>query len=150
MSLQTPSTLSIWLSEQALPLIIIAAAIALILIVLAVSAQSRKRRMNRVRSDVTEQTFIQELAAFGFDAQVSGTTYRYLQNNQNIYFPIQAFDLLDEDLGLDHDDVEQTIQELLQLNGRRYMPGLKHTPLVNVEDLVRFIQASPRRSNVAA
>lgn len=148
--MQTPSTLSIWLSEQALPLALIAAAVALILIVLAASAQSRRRRMNQVRHDVTEQSFVKELAVFGFDAQISGTTYRYLQDSQNIYFPIEASDLLDEDLGLDHEDLHQTIQDLLRLNSRLYMPGLKHTPLVDVEDLVRFIQASPRISNVAA
>jgi hypothetical protein len=51
---------------------------------------------------------------------------------------------------LDLADVEETVRDLLQLTQRRYQPGLRHDPLVTVEDLVRFIQASPRLVERAA
>jgi len=34
--------------------------------------------------------------------------------------------------------------------GREFNPGLLHTPLVSVEDLVRLLQASPRRAQTVA
>jgi hypothetical protein len=58
--------------------------------------------------------------------------------------------LLDEDLGLDMVDLDETVRDVFQLTRRRYQPGLRHTPLVTVEDLVRFVQASPRLVEQAA
>jgi len=56
----------------------------------------------------------------------------------------------DEDLGLGVSDVDESIQDILALSGRVHQPGLQDAPLVTVEDLVRLIQASPRRSEMAA
>jgi hypothetical protein len=39
---------------------------------------------------------------------------------------------------------------LLAETGRIYLPGLLDSPLVTVEDLVRTIQASPRREKMVA
>jgi len=148
--MQTPSTVSIWLSEQAGPLALIAAFLALVMIVLFVSARRRRTRMNEARSGLTEDTFVESLIGYGFDPVIARTTYSYLQDVQNVAFPIQASDLLDEDLGLDLDDVEESIIDILALTGRLHQRGLRHTPIVTVEDLVRFIQASPRFSELAA
>ncbi len=148
--MQTPSNLMIWLSEQATPLIAIAVFLALVMIVLSVSARSRRIKMNEARSGTNEDTFVDSLIVYGFDPEISRTVYRYLQDKQNVHFPIEATDLLDEDLGLDLVDLEETQRDVFLLTRRLYQPGLRHAPLVTVEDLVRFVQASPRLSDRAA
>lgn len=148
--MQVPSTIWIWLTEQAVPLLIIAALLAFVMIVLTMSARSRRAKMNASRAGINEDTFVNSLLPYGFDPSIARTTFRYLQEKQRVSFPIQASDLLDEDLGLDLADVEESVHDLLGLTDRLYQPGLKHTPLVTVEDLVRFIQASPRLSELAA
>jgi hypothetical protein len=148
--MQIPSTISIWLSEQAGPLALIVALLAFVMIILYVSARSRHARLNASRSHVNEDTFVDSLAAYGFDPGIARTTYRYLQDKQNVSFPIEASDLLDEDLGLDLVDVDETIVDILALTQRLHQPGLQHGPIITVEDLVRFVQASPRSSERAA
>jgi hypothetical protein len=148
--MQTPSTLYIWLSEQALPLAAIVVFVALVMIVLSVSARNRRVRLNRSRAGTNEDTFVEALVVYGFDPQISRTVYRYLQEEQNVHFPIEPTDLLDEDLGLDLVDLDETVRDVLQLARRLYQPGLRHEPLVTVEDLVRFVQASPRLIERAA
>lgn len=149
-SMQTPSTLSIWLGEQAMPLAIIVVLLSLVMIILYISARNRRVRMNEARSGTNEETFVNSLAVYGFDPMISRTTYQYLQNTQKVSFPIEANDLLDEDLGLDNADVEESIRDLMGSTYRLYQPGLQHDPIVIVEDLVRFIQASPRLAERAA
>jgi len=148
--MQTPSTPQIWLSEQIVPLAIIVALLGIVMLVLYLSARTRKVRMNEARSGANEDTFVNSLLIYGFNPVIARTTFRYLQEKQRVSFPIEATDQLDEDLGLDGLDVEESVQDILKLTDRLYQPGLKHTPLVTVEDLVRFIQASPRISEMAA
>jgi hypothetical protein len=148
--MQTPNTLWLWLSEQAIPLAVVAAFLAFVLIVLAVSARNRRVRMNQTRSGANQETFVHSLLEYGYDAEVARTIYRYLQEEQNVHFPIEPSDLLDEDLGLDIVDLDETILDVLELTRRQYRPGLRHTPLITVEDLVRFVQASPRSADRAA
>ena len=105
--------------------------------------------MNEERSGTNEETFVNALMMYGFDPEVSSTVYRYLQDHQNVHFPIETSDLLDEDLGLDQADVEQTIRAVFQMARRQLQPGLLHTPLLTVEDLVRLVQASPRLTMAA-
>ena len=148
--MQIPSTLSIWLSEQATPLVIVGVIPIFVLGMLFLSARSRRPRLNAERSGVNEGTFVDGLEVDGFDRTIARTTYRYLQERQNVHFPIHSTDDLDTDLGLDGEDVEQSVRELLAETSRLYQPGLKHMPLVTVEDLIRFLQASPRLSELAA
>jgi hypothetical protein len=148
--MQTPSTVSIWLSEQILPLAIIAVLVALVMIVLSVSARNRRVRLNQTRAGTNQDTFVESLVVYGFDPHISRTVYTYLREKQNVHFPIESTDLLDEDLGLDLVDLDETVRDVLQLMRREYRPGLRHAPLVTVEDLVRFIQASPRLVERAA
>ena len=148
--MQTPDTPSIWLSEQAMPLALIVLLLAFVLTVLYLSARSRRVKMNEARSGLNEDTFVESLSAFGFDANIARTTYHYLQDKQRVSFPVQASDLLDEDLGLDSEDIKESILDLLAINHRLHQPGLYYSPLVTVEDLVRFVQASPRLSAIAA
>jgi hypothetical protein len=148
--MQIPSTLSIWLSEQALPLGIIVVLLASVMIILFLSARARERRMNEARSHITEDTFVDSLVDYGFDPVIARTAYRYLQDKQNVSFPIQSNDLLDEDLGLAPADVDESVIDILALTHRLHQPGLQHGPIITVEDLVRFIQASPRLSELAA
>jgi hypothetical protein len=148
--MQTPSTVTIWLTEQAVPLAIIAALLAFVMIALYASARSRRLKMLEARSGANEDTFVNSLMVFGFDPEIARITFRYLQEKQRVSFPIEATDKLDEDLGLGLNDVEESIQDILRLTDRLYQPGLKHTPLVTVEDLVRLVQASPRLSELAA
>ena len=148
--MQIPSTLSIWLTEQAWPLAALTVFLALVLFVLYWSARARRVKMNEDRSGVNAETFVDAMEVDGFDIDISRNTYRYLQEKQNVSFPIHSDDLLDEDLGLDSADVEESMQDLLAATGRLYQPGLQHMPIITVEDLVRFIQASPRLSELAA
>lgn len=136
--------------DQSLPFEIIVCAAVFIMLVLFLSSHSRRMAMNRKRAGLNEYTFVNFLAAYGFDADIARTTYQYLQEKQNVHFPIEASDQLDEDLGLDSSDIRQTVRDLLVACGRQYRPGMMHTPLVTVEDLVRYLQASPRNSEVAA
>ena len=146
----TPDTLSIWLKEQAWPIGIILLLVAVAFLILKISAQRRHAALARERSGVTEETFVEHLAQYGFDPVIAGTTYRYLQEVQLVQFPILPSDLLDEDLGLDSEDVNQSLRELTTSLKREDMPGLRHDPLRTVEDLVRHLQALPRKTERAA
>jgi len=146
----TPDNLSLWLNEQAWPIAIIVGCIVFAFIALKVSAQRRHKALANEREGVTEATFTAHLQQYGFDPTITGATYRYLQEVQLVKFPILAGDALDEDLGLDTEDVEQTVSELTAALNRERAPGLRHTPVVTVEDLVRLLQASPRKSRSVA
>ena len=149
-SMQVPSTLSIWLSEQVLPFAIIMIVLSLALSVLFFSSRRRSRNLNQARLGMNEDTLVESLILDGFDPTICRTVYRYLQDEQNVYFPIKASDLLDEDLGLDLDAMDETIQDVLRLTHRVYLPGLRHAPIITVEDMVRFVQACPRMRERAA
>jgi hypothetical protein len=147
----TPTDLSIWLHEQAWPLVIIAFIVIFTYVALRVSAHRRQQTLAQERAGVSDQTFADYLEQFGFDPAITSSTYRYLQEVQGINFPILPSDDLDEDLGLGTEEIEQTLRELTGALKREFNKGMVHAPLVTVEDLVRFIQASPRvvQANVA-
>jgi hypothetical protein len=113
------------------------------------SAKSRRSSLVRDRSGRTQETFVEGLAPYGFDPDIAASTYRYLQERQRIAFPILPTDDLDRDLGLDENEVKTTVRDLLSQMGREYLPGQLDSPLVTVVDVVRCIQASPRRVAVA-
>ena len=146
----TPDTLTIWLKEQAWPIAIIVGLVVFAFIVIKISASRRHQALAREREGVTESTFASHLQRYGFDPAVAAATYRYLQERQLVKFPILPGDQLDEDLGLDSEDINQTVREMTSSLGRHFNPGLLHKPLVTVEDLVRMLPASPRRVSVAA
>jgi hypothetical protein len=141
-----PDTLSSWLREQAWPIIFVLIAVGLVYLLLKLSSHSRIQKLIEQRKSATEQTFTEGLQRFGFDPAIATATYRYLQQVQQVRFPILPEDALDEDLGLGLEDVEQTVQELGLALNRQEAPGLRFSPLVTVEDLVRLLQASPRTS----
>jgi len=146
----TPYTVQIWLSEQAGPLAIIIGVLVAGLLLLKISASRRKRALLRERAGHTEDTFVEHLSSFGFDPVIARATYRYLQNEQNVHFPIFLTDHLDEDLGLGMKELEESKFALARESNRELRPGLRHEPIVTVEDLIRFIQASPRRKEKVA
>jgi acyl carrier protein len=146
----TPYTAQQWLAAQATPLFLIGFALIMGFALLYFSAERRRFSLLRDRSSRTEDTFVYDLAAYGFDHEVARTVYRYLQEHQNIAFPIEPLDDLDRDLGLDSEDLSQTVRDLLDATGRVYLPGLLTSPLITVADLVRYIQASPRRQSMVA
>ncbi len=141
----TPFTVQQWLSDQAVPIFMIGFALMMGFAVLYLSAQARRSSLVRDRSGRTEESFVFDLTGWGFDPEIARATYQYLQEYQGIGFPIEPMDDLDHDLGLDGEGVEQTVRDLLAETGRVGLPGLLHSPLVTVVDLVRYIQASPRR-----
>ena len=134
-----------WLGEQIVPVVLIGFAILMGLGMVYLSAISRRSALARSRAGRTEENFAEYLAKYGFDESIARSTYRYLQEKQRVSFPIEPMDDLDRDLGLDGDDVKTTLRDLLEQNGREYLPGILDSPLVRVVDLVRYIQASPRR-----
>jgi hypothetical protein len=146
----TPYNLRIWLSEQAVPLAFIVGILVAGFLLLKISAARRKSALLRARAGHTEDTFVEHLSTFGFDPILARSTYRYLQNHQNVHFPIFLTDHLDEDLGLGLGELEESKIALARESGREFRPGLRHEPIVTVEDLIRFIQASPRRKEKVA
>jgi hypothetical protein len=134
-----------WLGEQIVPVFFIGFAILMGIAMVYLSAQSRRSSLTRDRSGLTADTFAESLVAYGFDPEIARTAYVYLQQVQQVAFPIDPRDDLDRDLGLDGEDVKRTVRDLLAETGREYLPGLLNSPLVTVVDLVRYIQASPRR-----
>jgi len=145
----TPDSLTIWLKEQAWPIGLLLVCALLVYLLLKFSAGRRHQALAREREGVTEYTFADHLKDYGFDPVIAAATYRYLQEVQLVKFPILPGDKLDEDLGLDSEDISQTIREMTNALGRQFVPGLLHKPLVTVEDLVRMLQASPRRAVVS-
>ncbi|SFS00031.1 hypothetical protein SAMN05421771_0442 [Granulicella pectinivorans] len=146
----TPSTVQLWLSEQATPLMIIVGVLVAGFLLLKFSAARRKAALLRERAGHTEDSFVEHLTTFGFDPIIARSTYRYLQEKQNVHFPIFLTDHLDEDLGLGLGDLEQTKVALAFESGREFRPGVRHEPLITVEDLIRLIQASPRKREMVA
>jgi hypothetical protein len=146
----TPSTVQLWLYDQAWPICIIAVLLVGGFMLLKFSAIRRRAAMQRERAGNTEDTFVEHLCSFGFDPSIARSTYQYLQNEQNVHFPILINDRLDEDLGLDLADIDQTTAALVVINKREFRPGVRHEPIETVEDLIRLLQASPRSKDVAA
>ena len=143
----TPTNLYLWLSQQAVPLALLAAIVAAIYMAARWSALSRRRALNRQRHGVDEEAFAEYLAGFGFDRTVTAATYRYLQQVQHVDFPILPSDSLDEDLGLAPEDLQQTVRDLSAALGREPQLGVLSGSLVSVEDLARLLQTSPRMAN---
>ena len=139
------SSIGQWLAEQFVPVLFVFFALLMGVAMVFISARNRRASLNRDRSGRTEETFAEYLAAYGFDPDIARLTYRYLQERQGVAFPIEPADDLDRNLGLDEDDIERSLRDLLDQTGREYLPGLVSSPLVTVVDLVRCIQASPRR-----
>jgi len=148
--MHTPITIQQWLTAQFVPLLFISFSLLMGLAVLFVSAKSRSSSLARDRSGHTEETFADDLAEYGYDPDIARATYRYLQGQQKVAIPIEPLDDLDSDLGLDSEDLREAIHDLLAETGRSYLPGLLDSPLVTVVDLVRTIQASPRRDAMVA
>jgi hypothetical protein len=146
----TPDTLCLWLKEQAVPVGIILLLVGAAFLILKVSAIRRRAILSRERSGINEQVFVRHLARYNFDPVITGSTYRYFQEVQRVQFPILPSDALDEDLGLDSDDLDQTLRDLLRSLRREEVPGLRYDPILTVEDLVRHLQASPRKNQRAA
>ena len=147
--MSTSFTIQRWLGEQIVPLFFVGFAVLMGIAMVYLSAKSRRAALSRNRSGRTEDTFAEFLAAYGFDPEIARTTYRYLQERQKVPFPIDPMDDLDRDLGLYGEELNRTVRDLLGETGREYLPGLLDSPLVTVVDMVRYIQASPRRIAVA-
>jgi hypothetical protein len=145
-----PNSISLWIRQQALPLGLVLGALVAGAVLLRLSAWFRDHSLRRKRRGVTQESFTAHLQQYGFDPVIASCTYRYLQEVQLVPFPVLASDMLDEDLGLDSTDVEQTIRDLTIALRREFSPGLTPTPAVTVEDLIRLLQASPRISRISA
>ena len=146
----TPTDLGAWLSLQARPLGILFGILILTYVALKASAWQRRRTLTQQREGVTEDSFAEYLAEFGLDPAISRSTYRYLQQVQNVQYPILPSDTL-EDLGLDPDDVEQTVRDLCTALQVPKIAGLSQVHTVH--DLVRMLHAAAAnaglRSNAA-
>lgn len=134
-----------WLAEQIVPVFFVGFAMLAGLALLYFSAQSRKAARRRDRAGRDEDSFAEQFAAHGFDAEIARATYRYLEERTRPGFPLLPMDDLDRDLGLDADDVREVLRELTARTGRDYLPGLVTAPIVTVAELVRAVQASPRK-----
>jgi len=134
-----------WLLAQIVPVFFVGFALLAGLALVYFSAQSRKAARRRDRAGQDENTFAERLAVYGFDADLARSTYRYLEQRTGVGFPILPNDDLDGDLGLDREDAMDALRELNAQVGRDYLPGLVQAPLITVADLLRAVQASPRK-----
>jgi hypothetical protein len=141
----TPSTLQQWLADQAVPLCFLSFALLMGIFLLYLSAISRRSALARRRAGRTETSFVEELAAYGYDPEIAGLTYRTLRDRLGITFPLEPTDDLDRDLGLDSADQQAILEELLTAAGRDYAPGILAAPITSVAHLVRHVQTSPVR-----
>lgn len=117
--------------------------------ILCAKVAATRRRARSPREDgVSERSFTEYLESCGFDPKIAATTYRYLLEIQNVRFPILPGDALDWDLGLDEDQVGQTLSELATRLDR--LPARNSQLPITVEDLVRMVQFSPRCDEAAA
>ena len=130
--------------HQAWPIGLFLGAIVACILLLRLSAWSRERNLRRKRAGLTQESFTAWLQQYGFDPVITSSTYRYLQEVQLVSYPILPGDKLDEDLGLDTDEINQVVRDLTIALRREFSPGLRPVPLVTVEDLIRLLQASPR------
>jgi hypothetical protein len=133
------------LGEQGVSLVCLGLAALMALALLYLSAEHRRSALVRDRSGHSALSFAEYLAACGFDPEIALATYAYLQQVRGVDFPILAKDDLDRDLGLSEEEVTGSLRDLLDETGREYLPGLIDSPMVRVVDLVRWVQASPRR-----
>ena len=133
-----------WLTDQMVPIVIIAGVLFVGIGILWISARSRKQMNSKERMGENADTFVEGLAAFNFDRQISRSTYEYLTSVDGIDFPIFPEDTLREDLGLSDEEQAQAIEFLLADNGRATRLTLQSNPVITVADLIRFVQASPR------
>ncbi|HEX4154279.1 MAG TPA: hypothetical protein VHY48_01580 [Acidobacteriaceae bacterium] len=145
-----PFHIPAWIRQQAWPLGLLAAVLLIIAFLLRISAWFRQHSLRRKRAGVTQDSFTAYLQQYGFDPVIASSTYRYLQEVQLVPFPILPSDALDEDLGLDSNDIDQAVRDLTIALRREYSPGLTPNPVVTVEDLIRLLQASPRISRSTA
>lgn len=144
----TPTTVSLWIEQQAIPLAFLLLVLGAGAGLLYLSASSRRRRLLRERAGLNEDTFVGHLATYDFDPQIARAAYRRLRQDHRIDFPILPSDALDEDLGLDDRDIHATVRAVLEETNRRR--GVLHGPVITVEDLIRYLQSSPRNVLVAA
>ena len=77
-----------WLGEQIVAVFMVGFALLMGIALVYLSAKSRQSSLVRDRSGRTEDTFTESLAAYGFDPEIARTTYRYLQERQDVAFPI--------------------------------------------------------------
>lgn len=139
----TPSTLQQWVADQAVPLCFLTFALLMGLFMVYLSAVSRRSAIARHRVGRTELSFVEELAAYGYDPEISQLTYRVLRDRLGISFPLEPTDDLDLHLGLDEAEQDEVLQQLLAAAGRDYAPGILSAPITTVAHLVRHIQTSP-------
>jgi hypothetical protein len=134
-----------WLLAQIVPVLFVGFALLAGLALVYFSAQSRRAARRRDRAGQDENTFAERLAVYGFDVELARAAYRYLEQRTGVGFPILANDDLERDLGLDREGAMDALRELNAQVGRDYLPGLVQAPLVTVADLLRAVQASPRK-----
>ena len=134
-----------WLLAQIVPVLFVGFALLAGLALVYFSAQSRRAARRRDRAGQDVDTFAERLAVYGFDVELARAAYRYLEQRTGVGFPILPNDDLDRDLGLDREGAMDALRELNAQVGRDYLPGLVQAPLVTVADLLRAVQASPRK-----
>jgi hypothetical protein len=139
-----------WVAAQADVIGVIGVLFLGALLILFLSARGHAWMMAHKRAHSTIDTFVRELSEKGYNARICRAVYEYLQTDQKVNFPINPDDALDERLGIAGDDLEQTIRDVLILTEREFCPGLLYRPLVTVEDLVRYVEASPLRLKKSA
>lgn len=89
------------------------------------------------------ESFVLHLASYGFDPAIAREIYAYLTTEEDVAFPVRHSDRLDEDLRVSEEEVHRMVAHLLRFSCREALPGMRHMPLLTVEDVLRFVQACP-------
>lgn len=136
--------LSDFLYAQVVPIAGLAVVLLAGLAILYISGISRQRRMIAARKGEDVESFVLNLASLGFSPGIARSTYEYLVTEEDVTFPIHPSDRLDRDLHVSEEDIHRMVANLLRINSREALPGMTLVPFLIVEDVLRYVQASPR------
>lgn len=136
-------SVSDFFNAQVGPLMAIAGFLLIGLTMLFLSGILRHRRMTAARHGEDVDTFVLHLTSYGFDPHIARETYEYLTTEEDVAFPVRHTDRLDQDLRVSDEETHRMIAHLLRKFHREAQPGMRHMPLITVEDVLRFVQACP-------
>ncbi len=105
-------------------------------------ATSFRRRLRKAKGG-SEQDFTEYLRGHGFDPRVAAASYEYLNEVQDVRFPILPGDTLEWDLGMDDQHIEQAVLTLAERLGREGRAALLSVQPLTVQDLIRTVQDAP-------
>jgi len=118
-------------------------------VVVSILANRRFKRLKEERKEESICTFARALPARDYDTWVVRAVYEELA--RMVPVPLRPLDLLDEDLGIDGLDLDDTARVISHRCGRS-LGDTKKNPMwgrvKTVEDVVLFLENQPKTANL--